>query len=65
MEKNIKQTILQELDSRISRLAAHEDDPIVPEDNQYGVMNQALSKTIGVPLRKELEDVRRFVEKLP
>ena len=36
----------------------------VQADNNYDVLNQALSKTIGEPLCKELENVRDFVETL-
>lgn len=64
MSKNVKQQILDELNSRIGRLKQHADDPIVQADNNYDVLNQALSKTIGEPLCKELESVRDFVETL-
>lgn len=64
MSKNVKQQVLDELNSRIDRLKKHADDPIVQTDNNYDVLNQALSKTIGEPLCKELENVRDFVETL-
>ena len=64
MSKNVKQQVLDELNSRIDRLKKHADDPIVQADNNYDVLNQALSKTIGEPLGKELENVRDFVETL-
>ena len=49
MSKNVKQQVLDELNSRIDRLKKHADDPIVQADNNYDVLNQALSKTIGEP----------------
>ncbi|RGB67285.1 MULTISPECIES: hypothetical protein [Oscillospiraceae] len=63
MSKDIKQKILDELDSRISRLEEHENDE-KPADNQYSELNHALSHAIGRPLMTELRDVRDFVERL-
>lgn len=57
----LKQDIIAELDSRIQRLHTHLEQPIEPSDNQYDQLNQALSKTIGTALEKELESVREFV----
>lgn len=59
-----KQAVLTELDSRIDRLKAHQDDHSIESDNQYEALNHALAKAIGVPLQKELEDLRCFVEHL-
>ena len=52
MDRNLKDQILSELDSRIGRL----------QDKM--VINHALSGVIGVSLEKELEDLRGFVQGL-
>lgn len=61
---DVKQQVLKELDTRIAALQEHEDDEVVETDNQYEVLNQAIKKVIGVPLRKELEDLKTFVSGL-
>ena len=63
-QQDMKQTILDELDRRISNVAAHRYDQIEVTGNQYEELNQALAKVIGVPLQKELENLRAFVEEL-
>ena len=61
---DIKNQIITELDSRIHRLAEHQYMQIKVTGNQYEELNQALSKVIGVPLMRELQSVKDFVEKL-
>ncbi len=62
---DIKQEIIQELNSRIERLKSHDDHRVSQqEDNQYAQLNHAVSRIIGVSLCKELEDVRQFVNEL-
>ena len=64
MDRNLKDQILSELDSRIGRLQDHRQEEKPREDNQYAVLNHALSGVIGVNLEKELEDLRGFVQGL-
>ena len=64
MHQSIQDTIVKEIDSRISRLKEHLDDPIIQSGNQYEELNQALSKVINVPLVKELEDLKGYIEDL-
>ena len=64
MSKDLKQTITNELDRRIDNLKEHQYDQIKVTGNQYEELNQALSKVIGVPLIKELENVKKFVQEL-
>lgn len=61
---DIKAKINSEIDSRISRLKQHYGDAIDMTGNQYEELNQALSKVISVPLIKELESLREYVERL-
>ena len=61
MPQDIKQQIITELDQRIASLKAHRFDEVIVSGNQYQELNQALAKVIGVPLTKELEDVKAFV----
>ncbi len=61
---DIKSQIINKIDDRLAQLNAHRFDEIVVTGNQYEELNQALSKVIGVPLIKELEDLRQFVVKL-
>ncbi len=60
----IKQQVLQELDRRIARLEEHHKEETTPTDNQYAKLNQALADVIGVPLRKELQSLKTYVETL-
>ena len=60
-----KQQVLDELDKRIKDLQEHRYDEIIITGNQYDELNQMLAKIIGVPLLKELQDVRDFVFGLP
>ena len=64
MSNDLKKTITEELDRRIGNLKEHQYDQIKVTGNQYEELNQALSKVIGVPLIKELENVRKFVQEL-
>lgn len=65
MSKDIKQKVIAELNQRIEKLESHKDDPVFSDtNNQYEELNQALAKAIGVPLRKELTDLRNFVQEL-
>lgn len=61
---DIKKEILCELDHRIESLKSHRFDEIIVSGNQYQELNQALAKVIGVPLTKELEDIKAFVMQL-
>lgn len=61
---DMKQKIIGELDSRIKKLDAHREDQTRSTDNQYGELNQAVSRVIGAALYHELEDVREFVDRL-
>lgn len=63
-QSSIKQEIIRELDSRIRRLEDHQKEKDPPVRNQYEELNQAVSKTIGVPLLKELQSIKSYVEKL-
>ena len=57
--------IVAELNSRIERLKEHQNDPLEREENgPYADVNRALSRVIGLPLQKELEDLKSFVENL-
>lgn len=58
---DLKQNILAELDSRLERLRAHQNDAIEITGNPYEELNQALSKVIGAPLVSELEDLRSYI----
>lgn len=62
MSTDVKKQIISEIDSRIKRLNEHKDDKIIDRGNQYDELNQALSKIIGMPLIKELESLKEYVE---
>ena len=62
--KDVKSAVLDELESRISRLEEHEDDHKEENGNPYEKMNHALSHVIGHSLSKELNDLKDFVEGL-
>lgn len=64
MSKSIKEEIINELDRRIDNLAEHQYDQIEVTGDQFGELNQAFKKVIGIPLRKELESVKEFINKL-
>ncbi|HIZ56164.1 MAG TPA: hypothetical protein H9671_08195 [Firmicutes bacterium] len=64
MSQNLKQQIVDEIDSRIQRLDAHRNDQIVISGNQYDELNQVLSKVINTPLRDELDSLKKFICKL-
>ena len=64
MAANMKQQVLQDIDSRLKRLEEHQNDRIRITGNQYEELNQALSKVIGVPLIEELRDLKSFVQAL-
>lgn len=61
---HIKAEMISEIDRRITNLQEHRYDEIIVTGNQYDELNQALAKVIGVPVMKELEGLRQFVEKL-
>lgn len=61
---DIREQIIEELDSRINRLEEHQYEEIVVTGNQYEELNQALSKVIGAPLIKELDSIKSFVQEL-
>lgn len=63
-QDEMKQRILARLDERIALLEEHRMDDIIVTGNQYEELNQVLKKVIGVPLQKELEDLRAFVQSL-
>ncbi len=42
----------------------HHKEETTPTDNQYAKLNQALADVIGVPLRKELQSLKEYVETL-
>lgn len=63
MSHDIKKQILNKLDDRIGILQEHRRDEI-KDDNQYGELNQAISKVLNVALCKELEDLKAFVKDL-
>lgn len=65
MHNALKQQILDELDKRIHHLEEHRYDEIIVTGNQYDELNQVLAKIIGVPLLKEVQDIRDFVLGLP
>lgn len=53
------------MDKRIHDLEEHRYDEIIVTGNQYDELNQVLAKIIGVPLLKEVQDIRDFVLGLP
>ena len=63
--QSLKKQIIDELDKRIKDLEEHRYDEIIVTGNQYDELNQVLAKIIGVPLLKELQDVRDYVLGLP
>lgn len=63
MSDNIKQTIINELESRKKLLKEHQHDEIIV-GNQYSELNQALAKVIGAPLIGELDSIEDFVKSL-
>ena len=65
MHNALKQQILDELDKRSHDLEEHRYDEIIVTGNQYDELNQVLAKIIGVPLLKEVQDIRDFVLGLP
>ena len=65
MHNALKQPLLAELDKRIHDLEEHRYDEIIVTGNQYDELNQVLAKIIGVPLLKEVQDIRDFVLGLP
>ena len=65
MHNALKQQILDELDKRIHDVEEHRYDEIIVTGNQYDELNQVLAKIIGVPLLKEVQDIRDFVLGLP
>lgn len=60
----IKSQVIEKIDSRIAELKEHQYDEIEINGNQYSELNQAISKVIGVPLMKELSNLKSYVEKL-
>lgn len=59
-----KQKILVELDDRISKLKAHEDDLKPTHGNQFEELNHAVSSVIGAALSKEIASIKDFVQGL-
>nr|WP_122013356.1 hypothetical protein [Maliibacterium massiliense] len=62
--QQIKEQIIRKIDERLAQLREHQYDQIEVTGNQYEELNQALAKVIGVPLIKELEDLKSFVASL-
>lgn len=60
----IREVILDELDSRLERLKKHQGSDKHREDNEYADLNCALSRVIGSTLTSEIEDIKHFVEQL-
>ena len=52
-----------EIDSRISRLENHGDDPI-DQKNQYAALTQAVSRIINQALLGELKDLKSYLKEL-
>ncbi|HIT18220.1 MAG TPA: hypothetical protein IAB57_01235 [Candidatus Fimivivens faecavium] len=61
---DIRQDVLNELDSRIGRLRKHRDDWKDDNGNEYEKLNHAVSTVLSVSLEKELLSVREFVNGL-
>lgn len=61
---SLKQQIIHEIDHRIALLEEHQDDEIIITGNQYEELNQALKKVINVPLHKELDSLRSYIDHL-
>ena len=61
---DIKSNIINEIDSRLERLAEHKDDVKENGDNPYSEVTHALSKVIGYALAGELRSIKEYVEKL-
>ncbi len=61
---DIKSSIINEIDSRLERLAEHKDDVKENNDNPYSEVTHALSKVIGYALAGELRSIKEYVEKL-
>nr|MDD6335242.1 hypothetical protein [bacterium] len=64
MSHDIKKATLDEINRRLTLLRQHEHDRILPADNVYKELNQALSKAIGAPLIGELESLYEFIQNL-
>ncbi|MEZ4357195.1 MAG: hypothetical protein R2876_00950 [Eubacteriales bacterium] len=64
MSDNIKEKIIAELDRRINNIREHQYDQIEVSGDQFSELNQALKKVIGMPLKKELESIREFINKI-
>ena len=58
MSKDIKNTIIHELDNRIALLGKN------LEQHSQGEDRSPLAEIIGGPLKRELEEIKSFVERL-
>ncbi len=58
MSKEMKNTIIQELDHRIALLGK------TLEEKRHSDEPTPLAEIIGVPLKRELEEIKSFVEGL-
>lgn len=61
---NIKNEIINELDSRIKKLEQHRGKDSDYHGNEFKNLNASLSNVLGVTLKKELEDIKKFVQRL-
>lgn len=61
---DIKSSIINEIDSRLEKLAEHKYDEKKESDNPYSEVTHALSKVIGYALAGELRSIKEYVEKL-
>ncbi len=58
MSKDMKDTIIRELDSRIALLGKN------LQQQRQNQEQGPLSEIIGAPLKRELEEIKNFVERL-
>lgn len=61
---SLKQQIIHEIDHRIALLEEHQDDEMIVTGNQYEELNQAIKKVINVPLHKELDSLKSYIDQL-
>lgn len=63
-QDSLKTQIIHEIDHRIALLEEHQDDEVIITGNQYEELNQALKKVINVPLHKELDSLKSYINEL-
>jgi hypothetical protein len=64
MSSHIKQQITSELDRRLKNLREHQFEAITVHNADYQELTGVFAKLIGVPLIKEIESIKEYVESL-